>query len=210
MSVVASLSSDHHNPYYDDGYYGGGRGGDRNTDLNYFLMSPYVKMAWIAFFALLAYWAFVWFVRHLFGRGYYAYPYTTTATTAYAREDPLPAAASTVPAAAGDQQPPQQQMPQPPQPQPIRLTRVSTVLGELVLLLLGVLVLNTIGQGSTRIVMILTWVYFGFAVFFSIFEAAKESPMARFLFGLIFFGIAMAIGILSFVYGFHTSYDYRR
>ncbi|ORX56734.1 hypothetical protein DM01DRAFT_1303010 [Hesseltinella vesiculosa] len=157
-------------------------------------------MAWVAFFALFAYWGFVWFLRHLFGRGSHTYTY------GYPRED-----VSVPPVVAGSE------AAAPAQPTPAgyrawvqsphnRLTRVSLLLGELVLLLLGALVLNTIGQGSTRIVMILCWVYFGFAVFWSIFEAAKESPIARFVFGLVCYAIVLAIGIMAFVNGFYTNY----
>lgn len=50
--------------------------------------------------------------------------------------------------------------------------------------------------------------YFGFAVFWSIFEAARESQIARLLFGMIFYGIILAIGSLSFVHGFRGVYDW--
>ncbi|KAI8077881.1 uncharacterized protein BX664DRAFT_369559 [Halteromyces radiatus] len=195
-------SSQRGSPFGDyDPYYGGGGyygRGDRASDFSLFMMDPNVKMYWVAFFSLLAYWGLVWFLRHVFGDGHYssgvntrttedgvAVPQNTDATGGYRGWIQRPGTSNAH----------------------NRLTRASQVLGDLILMLLSVLVLNTIGQSRTRIVMILTWVFFGFAVFWSIFEAAKESHVARFLFGMIFYGIVLAIGILSFTHGFHGFFD---
>lgn len=48
--------------------------------------------------------------------------------------------------------------------------------------------------------------YFGFAVFWSIFEAARESHIARFIYAAIFYGIALAIAGLAFRRGFDEFY----
>ncbi|KAI8332864.1 hypothetical protein BC941DRAFT_473902 [Chlamydoabsidia padenii] len=179
----ASTFSDY-DPYYGGGgYYG--HGGQIN-DLSMFVMDHHVRMYWIAFFVLVAYWGFLWFLRHVFGDGH------QNARNAVPTEEEAPAPPQATNGGSTKQN---------------RLTRASQVLGDLTLMLLSVLVLNTIGQGGTRIIMILTWVFFGFAVFWSIFEASKESHIARFIFGMLFYGIILAIGIISFQHGFH-SYGY--
>ncbi|CAO3598665.1 unnamed protein product [Absidia cylindrospora] len=134
-----------HDPYYNGGgYYGHG---ERINDFSIFMMDHHVRMYWIAFFALLAYWGFLWFLRHVFGDGHQARSGATTAeeevaappqnnTGGYSRWIRRPGTTSTH----------------------NRLTRASQVLGDLILMLLSVLVLNTVGQGSTRSIMILTWV----------------------------------------------------
>ncbi|KAI8144257.1 hypothetical protein BJV82DRAFT_557183 [Fennellomyces sp. T-0311] len=192
----------HGNGYLDnDPYYNGQNAGS----LASFLMIRDVKYYWIAFFALWAYWGLLWFLRHVFGDGHMAADYAPPAD----RE-------AAVTGAEGDQAEQQQQ----PRAGVItrmrgwvrkphvsrthsRLSRASDVLRDLVLLLLSVLVLNTLGRGSTHTVMILAWVFFGFAVVWSIFEASYESHVARFIYGAIFYGIALAIGALAFKHGFH-------
>ncbi|CAO3590083.1 unnamed protein product [Absidia cylindrospora] len=196
---LESLSD--YDPHYNGGYYG--HEANKNQ-FSTFMLDPNVKMYWVAFFSLLAYWGLLWFLRHAFGDCHHQN-----------EEESMPSIKSPAGRTGEESAPPINaptgygrwvQHPDTTNAHQ-RLGRASRVLGDLILMLLSVLILNTIGQGNSRIVMILTWIFFGFAVFWSIFEAAKESHLARFLFGMIFYGIMLAIGALAFIYGFHGYYD---
>lgn len=68
MSYQRGSNSNEYDPYYGGGgYYG--RGGQLN-DLSSFVMDHHVRMYWVAFFVLVAYWGFLWFLRHVFGDGH--------------------------------------------------------------------------------------------------------------------------------------------
>lgn len=110
-----------------------------------FVTNPYVRSSWIAFFTLWVLWGLSYLLRHAFGKG------DVPANTAPAAEDPEAAAGATgtttgkkgwknYPTSLSD-----------------RIAASHDVLKENTLLLLSVLTLNTFGAGSTRAVMILSW-----------------------------------------------------
>ncbi|RUP31950.1 hypothetical protein BC936DRAFT_138600 [Jimgerdemannia flammicorona] len=173
-----------------------------------FLSDYHVRRQWIAFFVLWLLWGFTWFVRHAFPGS------TRTAApgdrvNAVDADADASAANTTVPATgthskwglggssrysgdgygyggiAG------------------RGNRAHDVLRDLVLLLLSALLVNTLAQGSTYAVEILAWIFVAFAIVWTIFEASYESRIARFFFGLVFFGITVAIFSLAF----HEGWD---
>ncbi|GAB5585376.1 hypothetical protein Unana1_00276 [Umbelopsis nana] len=134
------------------------------------------KSAWTAFFALWLLWGFFWFVRHAFGDGHQT---VETADTEIGQKGRWHFGNTHS-----------------------RLNRSGDVLRDLVLLLLAALALNTFAGGISKAVMILSWIFFGFAVFWAVFEAALEHHIARFVFAIIFYGIAIVIGALGYHYGF--------
>ncbi|CAO3667539.1 unnamed protein product [Umbelopsis ramanniana] len=135
------------------------------------------KSAWTAFFALWLLWGLFWFLRHAFGDG----------------TQPAEEAADTEAAQKGRWHFGNSHH---------RINRSSEMLRDLVLLLLAALALNTFAGGISRAVMILSWIYFGFAVFWAVFEAAVEHHIARFIFAFVFYGIAIAIAALGYHNGF--------
>ncbi|KAI7880521.1 hypothetical protein K492DRAFT_130010 [Lichtheimia hyalospora FSU 10163] len=153
-----------------------------------------VKLAWIAFFALWVYWGLIWFLRHAFGDEEQQESTTRQEGDAEATAAGAGATGAGIRGWLGRRRVRRAHS---------RLSRASDVLRDLVLMLLSVLLLNTLGRGSTRTVMILAWVFFAFAVIWSIFEAAYESRIARFIYGAIFYGIALSIAALAFKHGFH-------
>ncbi|KAL1926298.1 hypothetical protein VTP01DRAFT_5995 [Rhizomucor pusillus] len=169
-----------------------------------FMANRYVRLSWAAFFALWVYWGLLWFLRHAFGDGHQGPGYPTRQQQDESIEAAEGAAAHQPTATRGGwigwmRRPRVAHTHS-------RLSRASDVLRDLVLMLLSVLIPNTVGRGSTRPVMILSWIYFGFAVFWSIFEAARESHIARFIYAAIFYGIALAIAGLAFRRGFDEFY----
>ncbi|KAI8144143.1 hypothetical protein BJV82DRAFT_608481 [Fennellomyces sp. T-0311] len=163
--------------------------GGANDSLDAFMSDRNVKLSWIAFFALWVFWGYFWFVRHVFGDGHQDVDYS-------GRDE------------AVEVNPVANTAPRPWIRHPIavsthnRLTRATNVLHDLVLMLFSVLALNTFARGATRPVMIISWIFFAFAVFWTIFEASYEHHMARLFYGIIFYSLAIAIGALAFRDGF--------
>ncbi|KAI8059131.1 hypothetical protein BC940DRAFT_314308 [Gongronella butleri] len=85
-----------------------------------------------------------------------------------------------------------------------RLANAHRVLFENTVLLLSVLVLNTIATGSTRAVLILTWIFFGFTVIAAFTEIGVNHRFVRLIFSLVFYGVTLAIGGLAFSQGFYA------
>ncbi|KAF7729316.1 hypothetical protein EC973_004572 [Apophysomyces ossiformis] len=166
----------------------------QDMDLNLFLMDRNVRLYWVAFLSLWVYWGLFWFLRHVFGDGHMEYAARSEGTgTAAAEAPPTTGLRAWIrrPSVARTHS---------------RLNRASEILRDLVLMLLSVLILNTLARGGTRAVMILAWIFFGFAIFWSIFEASYEHHIARFVYAVIFYGIALAIAGISFRHGFHNIY----
>ncbi|ORY94567.1 hypothetical protein BCR43DRAFT_476343 [Syncephalastrum racemosum] len=153
-------------------------------DVDSFLEDNNVRLTWIAFFTLWVLWGLVYFVRHVWADN--------------ATEKPAPA--SQDPEAASK-----------PRWKPQggfggRIANAHRVLFENALLLLGVLVLNTFGGGSTRAVMILTWIYFALTVVVAFSEIGYDHRFVRFIYSAAFFGITLAIGGLAFRQGWKQNY----
>jgi hypothetical protein len=108
-------------------------------NVSLFVSDHYVRSSWIAFFALWVLWGLTYFVRHAFGHD------TNKATPATTEEDPEASATKTSKWKGGVHS------------FSDRLARAHEVLFENTLLLLSALVLNTLGAGATRAVMILSW-----------------------------------------------------
>ncbi|RUS18828.1 hypothetical protein BC937DRAFT_88296 [Endogone sp. FLAS-F59071] len=168
-----------------------------SSDITGFLGDMHVRRQWLAFFILWLLWGLTWFIRHVFPTG--------TATTADPAAGDAAAGNSVAPAATGTRS-----------KWGIsgtgtrhngdggiagRGNRAQDVLRDLVLLLLSALIFNTLAQGSTYAVEILTWIFLAFAIFWTLFEASYESRIARFVFGLVFFGITLAIFSIALAWG---------
>ncbi|KAI8381217.1 uncharacterized protein BYT42DRAFT_565711 [Radiomyces spectabilis] len=147
--------------------------------VNSFVRESHVRLTWIAFFTLWVLWGLVYFLRHALScckdKG------TAAAEDAEAGESK---AKESKHHKIGD-----------------RLANAHRVLFENTLLLLSVLVLNTLGAGSTRAVLILTWIYFGFTVIHAFTEIGVDHHFVRLFFNLVFYGITLAIGGLAFSHG---------
>lgn len=108
-----------------------------------FVQESHVRNTWIAFFTLWVLWGLVYFVRHIFAEDTADKP----APAEQSSQDPEAAATK-------------KKLKWKPQGGfGGRIVNAHRVLFENTLLLLSVLVLNTFGTGSTRAVMILTWMY---------------------------------------------------
>ncbi|KAL7315665.1 hypothetical protein PS15m_004852 [Mucor circinelloides] len=158
-----------------------------------FLINKFVKAYWTAFFILSMYWGFFLFARHIFGDGNTYH----SANLRHSREGAVhrldierydnvhswvnhPTVINIY----------------------ARLNRTANMVRDLVLLLFCVLVINTLARGGTRSVMILTWIYLGAAVFWSIFEMIYEHHIARLAYSTLFYGITITIGGIAFKNGF--------
>ncbi|RCH78422.1 hypothetical protein CU098_004204 [Rhizopus stolonifer] len=166
----------------------------QQANISSFVQDGYVRGSWIAFFTLWVLWGLSYFIRHAFGRT----GYPTNTTNAATAEDPEAQAATAgttgkkkfgsgiMNSSMAD-----------------RLARSHEILFENTLLLLSVLVLNTLGVGSTRAVMILAWIFFAFTALDAFTEIGVNHHFIRMVFNLLFFAITLAIGGLAFHYGWH-------
>ncbi|CEP14147.1 hypothetical protein [Parasitella parasitica] len=148
-----------------------------------FLVNKFVKGYWTALFILCMYWGFFLFAQHIFGDGNTYH----NANLRHSREG----AVHSLDAARYDNV-----------HSWARLHRTANMIRDLVLLLLSVLIINTLARGGTRSVMILTWIYLGAAIFWSIFEMLYEHHIARLAYSTVFYGIAITIGGIAFKNGF--------
>ncbi|KAI8338493.1 hypothetical protein BC941DRAFT_373894 [Chlamydoabsidia padenii] len=141
-----------------------------------FITDYYVKRTWIGFFTLWVLWGLVYMIRFAVGENNKSSPQDpeTGATTSEKK----------------------------PYSHHSRLANAHRVLFENTLLLLSVLVLNTFATGSTRAVMILTWIFFAFTVIYAFTEVGVEHHLLRLGFNLVFYGVTLAIGGLAFAHGF--------
>lgn len=152
-----------------------------------FVGNHYVRSAWIAFFTLWILWGISYFLRHAFGHD----ERNTTPTTAAAVEDPEAAGVSNHKKGWNKGHYTNRD----------RFGRSHEILFENTLLLLSVLTLNTFGVGATRAVMVLAWIFVAFTVIHALTEIAIKHHFIRLGFNLVFFGITLAIGGLSFSQG---------
>ncbi|KAI7852791.1 hypothetical protein BDC45DRAFT_537003 [Circinella umbellata] len=144
-----------------------------------FVNESNVRLTWIAFFTQWTLWGLVYFIRHVFGED---------------NSKPAPAEPDAEASAQKAKWKPEGALGS-------RLVNAHRVLMENTLLLLSVLVLNTFGTGSTRAVMILTWIYFALTAIVALTEMGYGHRFIRFLYSAAFFGITLAIGGLSFARG---------
>ncbi|ORX58070.1 hypothetical protein DM01DRAFT_1333743 [Hesseltinella vesiculosa] len=146
-----------------------------------FVVDNYVRLQWIAFLTLWVLWGLVYTIRFVLGEDN---------KTAAAQPDAEAAGGEKKAWAANGGF-------------GARLANAHRVLFENTLLLLSVLVLNTLGNASTRAVMILTWIFFAFTVVAAFTEIGVEHRFVRLLFSLVFYGVTLAIGGLAFAQGFY-------
>lgn len=115
-----------------------------------FVQETHVRTTWIAFFSLWVLWGLVYFVRHVFAEDTSDKPAPADQPPSSSSQDPE------AEAAAGTKD--KKKLKWKPQGSfGGRIANAHRVLFENTLLLLGVLILNTFGTGSTRAVMILAW-----------------------------------------------------
>jgi hypothetical protein len=116
-------------------------------NISSFVNDPYVRSSWIAFFTLWVLWGLSYFIRHAVPRDNQV---NATSTTAATHDDPETAGDAATTSKKGKWNGLHSSISD-------RFTRAHEVLLENSLLLLSVLTLNTFGAGSTRAVMILSW-----------------------------------------------------
>ncbi|CAO3631278.1 unnamed protein product [Mucor hiemalis] len=160
-----------------------------------FITNQYVKSYWIAFYILSLYWGFLWFCRHIFGDGN---------NNMFNRQEAVHNLESdrnrnsrrhlmwTNTATAINIF--------------TRLNRACNFIRDLTLTLLCALVINTMARGGTKSVMLLSWIYLGMAIFWSIYEMIFDHYIARLGYSIIFYGIHVTIGAIAFANGF-DQYD---
>ncbi|CAO3598296.1 unnamed protein product [Absidia cylindrospora] len=148
--------------------------------LELFITDRHVRLTWISFFTLWVLWGLVYTIRFILGESDKPTP------------QPDPEAAATSDKKKWTNQ----------GGFATRLANAHRVLFENTLLLLSVLVLNTFATGSTRAVMILSWIFFAFTVVHAFTEIGVEHRFIRLGFSLVFYGVTLAIGGLAFAQGF--------
>ncbi|KAI9317526.1 hypothetical protein BX666DRAFT_1938107 [Dichotomocladium elegans] len=152
-------------------------------DITDFLTDRSVRSYWIAFFTQWVLWGLVYFIRHIFG--YDAAERPATSAEPEATEEGKPRKRFAMGAGSFG----------------TRLNHAHRVLMENTLLLLSVLVLNTFAAGSTRAVMILTWIYFALTAIVAFSEVGYGHRFVRFVYSAVFYAITLAIGGLAFSHG---------
>ncbi|SAM04083.1 hypothetical protein [Absidia glauca] len=145
--------------------------------LEQFISDSHVRLAWIAFFTLWVLWGLVYTIRFIIGDSNKPTP-DPEANQSEKKVWAQQGGYST------------------------RLDNAHRVLFENTLLLFSVLALNTFATGSTRAVMILSWIFFAFTVVHAFTEVAVDHRFIRLAFSLVFYGVTLAIGGLAFAQGF--------
>ncbi|RIA83615.1 hypothetical protein C1645_716080 [Glomus cerebriforme] len=79
--------------------------------------------------------------------------------------------------------------------------RVANLARDLLLGLLSALVVNSISRGSAVAVEIITWFYLGVAIILLLIEALVDNKIIRLFFGVIEFGLLVAIFGLAYAHG---------
>ncbi|KAF9935284.1 hypothetical protein FBU30_004859 [Linnemannia zychae] len=82
-----------------------------------------------------------------------------------------------------------------------RVERTHDLIRDLTLMLFLVVAVNTLGQGSGRSVLILTWIYLAFALCWAALLMMVESRVLDLILGLIQMLILLAILIIAFAAG---------
>ncbi|GAA5807904.1 hypothetical protein MFLAVUS_001284 [Mucor flavus] len=166
------------------------------VNINLFLQDWHVRVAWIGFATLWVFWGFAWFIRNAFGGDQSQQVVQTNTQVAHDTEGGTHTVnknqfMSAAPAWSVNVF--------------NRLNRAHDMLRDLVIMLLSVLTINTFARGSTRGVMIVSWLFVAFAVVYFIVEASYEHRYLRLLYSLTFYTLGLAIVGLAFYDGF---YDY--
>lgn len=112
---------------------------NQSANISQFVVDPYVRSSWIAFFTLWVLWGLSYFIRHAFDR------------------EPKAVTTETDPEAPGGVEKKRRWNTAGHYTIADRLANSHEILKENTLLLLSVLVLNTFGSASTRAVFILSW-----------------------------------------------------
>ncbi|KAI9484651.1 hypothetical protein BDB00DRAFT_854226 [Zychaea mexicana] len=151
-----------------------------DKDLSLFVADGNVRLTWIAFFTQFVLLGAVYLLRHVVG---------DAEKTAATSEDPETAAKKSALNLSA------------PDGFAARVAHLYRVLQENTFLLLCVLVLNTFGNGSTRAVMIITWIYFAFTVVCAFSELIYANRFIRLGYSAIFYALTLAMGGLAFAQG---------
>ncbi|KAG2195501.1 hypothetical protein INT47_012045 [Mucor saturninus] len=161
--------------------------------LNLFVRDSYVRSSWIAFFSLWVLWGLSYFLRHAVNPDKDNYPLHQQQQQQNHPGDTEAVVGGTN--VAGNRKLRKHDT------MTDRLRRSHDVLFENTLMLLSVLTLNTFGDGATRSVMVLSWIFFAFSLIHALTQGAYGHYLIRLGFNLIFFGVALAIGGLAFSRG---------
>ncbi|KAI9247365.1 hypothetical protein EDC94DRAFT_362289 [Helicostylum pulchrum] len=165
-----------------------------STRLHLFNENHYVRSSWIAFFTLWALWGLSYFLRHI----------------TVQEKDQNVAADTEANTPNPNTTNPNTTNPNTTNPNTNKgwknihnslsdkLRSSHEVLLENTLLLLSVLILNTFAGGTTRGVMVLCWVFFAFTLVNALTEVGINHHFIRLGFNIVFYGVTLAIGGLSF------------
>jgi len=165
------------------------------STLDAMLGDVHVFRYWTAFAVLLILWGLVWFVRHILPVGDNVN--TVAQDTSAVEGANVPhrkfwgGSTGGVTGTSGGAVVPRHN----------RLDRANEMLRDLTLLLLGALTWNTFARAGTRSVEILAWIYVAISIFWLVFEVAMEHRLGRFVFGIVTFGIALAIIGIGWSFG---------
>ena len=158
-----------------------------------FIANSYVRSTWIAFFTLWVLWGLSYVFRHAFLRD---------DTVANSATDP--AVGTTDPETAGKTNVLQRTMGKAGFNR--RFRNFHSIMRVSVLMLLSVIALNTLGVGSTRAVLILSWIFVVFAILYAICDFLYENRFIRIIFSIILYACALAIGGSAIARGWISSY----
>ncbi|ORX58828.1 hypothetical protein DM01DRAFT_1400230 [Hesseltinella vesiculosa] len=144
-----------------------------------FLYDWYVKVSWIALSTLFVLWGLCWVCRHILNAN----------DSMYVGHHEPPQNTNAVAAEMG-------------QVGAARMDRSHDLIRDLLLMLLTVLTINTFARGSTRAVMVISWLFVAFAVIFVCVETVFKNGFVRLFYTLIFYALALAVIGLAWRYGF--------
>jgi len=82
-----------------------------------------------------------------------------------------------------------------------RTQRVANLLRDLLLSITLALIVNTFGGGTTKGTEVLSWVFLGFLLFWAATEFMMDHRIVRLTFGLVEYGIVLAILSLAWAEG---------
>ncbi|RUP51181.1 hypothetical protein BC936DRAFT_149502 [Jimgerdemannia flammicorona] len=167
------------------GYY------DPLLEFGPFFASTAVRGTWVAFFVFWILWALVQIARNIFAQS------VTRQAAGSEMHERTGETARTVPrdeVPGGTKMFDEYSM-------SCRLDRVQGVLRDLLLSLLAALTINTFGRGGTSSVEVLTWIFLGVAIVWTIFELGFDNRIIRVIFSSILYGINLVIFILAFAAG---------
>ena len=162
-----------------------------NDSVSSFTSNSYVRSTWIALFTLWVFWGLAYIFRHVFVSDNEAVNVSAD-PAAPAAQDPETGQGKTKfflhKAQGGFAR---------------RFNNFERALRHSLFMLLCVIALNTLGVGSTRAVLILSWIFVAFAMLYAIADFIFEHRLIRTTFSTILYALGLAIGGSAIARGWH-------